>query len=672
MFHSKRLLRLRPRARPATAFLRVRGSLLGAGLVFACCASAADAPDLTTLSLEQLLEVKVVGASKYEQKQSEVAAAVSVITRSEIQAFGWRTLDEALSSLPGVYTTYDRQYSTLGTRGFSVPGDFNTRILITINGNRQNDPLYDGGGVGRQFPLDLDLVERIEFIPGPGGAVYGQNAMFGVINVVTRRGPDFDGTEAAVHVQHPQALREARLSWGRRLDNGVDLLLSASALRARGEDRFFDFGTAGISGVAKGLDGERDKELFARIARGPWSADFTYGKHVKDDPTGAYKSDPLAPGQFQGDAYALLQAQYEDSYADGKLDFSARLFAGREQYSSTLLYGTPFDFPADSQWRGMELRLLSRALAGHKLMVGLEAQQNTRQEQSVLDRADSANDIVVSSSGSRTGLYAQDEWRLADSLIATLGLRLDHNNATGSHTSPRAALIWQASPASTVKALYGRAHRAPNVYERDYTDGFAQLPNPALRGERIDTLELVLDHRIGSDLALRGSIYQWAMHDLITLGVEPVTGIAQYQSGSQVEARGLELSADKTWSQGARVRGSVSWHDVAYVGGAGLPNSPRLLGRLNASAPLPWWGLRAGYEWRYDGSRLSLDGSRLGAHALSSFVLSAPAAANGLAMSMRIDNAFDKRYAHPGSDSNWQNAFEQDGRSIRWQATYRF
>ncbi len=177
-------------------------------------AQAQRAPDPTAMSLEQLLQVSIVGASKYEQKQSEVAAAVSVITRSEIKAFGWRTLDEALTSLPGVHLTYDRQYTYLGTRGFGLPGDYNTRLLVTINGNRVNDPAFDSGPGGRQFPLDVDLIERIEFIPGPGGAVYGQNAMFGVVNVITRSGSDVDGTELAAAYQRPQALREGRVQLG--------------------------------------------------------------------------------------------------------------------------------------------------------------------------------------------------------------------------------------------------------------------------------------------------------------------------------------------------------------------------------------------------------------------------------------------------------------------------
>src|SRR5205085_2781309 len=111
---------------------------------------------------------------------------------------------EALASLPGVYTTYDRQYSYLGTRGMGAPGDLTARVLIAVNGNRLNDPVYDGGTVGRELPLDMDLVERIEFIPGPGGAVYGQNAMFGVVNVITRKGEDVHGAELAAAYQDPE------------------------------------------------------------------------------------------------------------------------------------------------------------------------------------------------------------------------------------------------------------------------------------------------------------------------------------------------------------------------------------------------------------------------------------------------------------------------------------
>ncbi|MDE2628302.1 MAG: TonB-dependent receptor [Burkholderiales bacterium] len=650
----------------------LRPLLLCAALAAVYPAYAAQTTDPTSLSLEQLLDVSVIGATKYEQKQSEVAAAVSIITRQEIKAFGWRTLGDALASLPGVHTTYDRQYGYLGMRGFGLPGDYNSRTLVTINGNRLNDPVYDTGASGADFPLDLDLIERIEFIPGPGGAVYGQNAMFGVVNVITRSGSDVDGTELATAWQRPQALREGRMSWGKRLDSGVDLLLSASGMRASGQNLFFDYGASGVSGVANGLDGERNRQFYARAGGGGWSFDFVHGDHRKYDPTGAYLSDPLVPGQYQGDVHDLAQLQYQASLAGDALQVLGRLFMGSEHYTSILSYGTPFAFPAMGEWRGAELRLLSTAVAGHKLMLGLEYQDNTRQDQLIQDLANPVNNINLPKAGYRVGLYTQDEWRIVDSLTATLGLRVDRDDATGSKTSPRAALIWQATPATVLKALYGRAHRAPNVYERDYSDGLTQVANPALNGETIDTLELVVDHRFGPDLTLRGSVYQWKMRDLVTLGTDPVSGLSQYQSGTPVKARGLELSADKTWSSGARMRGSVSLQRLAYENGTELLNSPAVLGKLNVSAPLPVAGLRAGYELRYDSKRLTLDGTKLGGYALSNLNLTTGDLAKGLELSLAVYNLLDKHYAQPGADTNWQNALQQDGRSLRVKLSYSF
>jgi iron complex outermembrane receptor protein len=560
----------------------------------------------------------------------------------------------------------------LGVRGFGLPGDFSTRVLVTLDGNRINNPGYDGGPVGREFPVDIGLIERIEFIPGPGGAVYGQNAMFAVVNVVTRRGADVGGAELTAAYEAPQVRREGRASWGQVLDSGLDLLLSVSGMRARGEDRAYDFGAAGVSGVAAGMDGERDRKFLAHIGAGRWTFQWALSDRHKDDPTGGYHSDPLVAGQYQADRYSLAQLQYQDRLAGDSLSVSARVFTGQERYTSILSYGTPLLFLQPSDWRGIELRLVSTALAGHKLMLGLEAQDNLRNGQSVLDLATPANDLHIPGSGTRVGLYAQDEWRLADALTATLGLRLDRSSGNSTNASPRAALIWQADEATTFKALYGRAHRAPDFFERDYYDGVSQVANPALRAETIDTLEFFADHRVTRDLTLRASIYQWTMKDLVTQGTDPASGLLQFQSGPGVKARGLELSADRTWTTGARLRGNVSVQSAAYASGAGLPNSPRLLGKVNLSSPLPLAGLRLGYELRYDGRRLTPGGSWLAGYAVSNLYLSTEALAPGLELALGFNNLLDRRYAQPGSNGNWQNAIEQDGRSVRVALTQKF
>lgn len=656
----------------STARMSFMPFLTGMALACALACHAYAATDLTTLSLEQLMDIPVMGASKYEQKQSEVAAAVRVITREEIRNFGWRTLDQALNSLPGMHSTYDRQYRYLGTRGFGIPGDYNTRVLVTINGNRINDTVYDQGSIGREFPLDLQLVERIEFIPGPGSAVYGQNAMFGVINVVTRSGADVDGSEIFTSWQQPQGAGALGLTVGKRLDNGLDILLGFSGLHASGENLYYDFGNTGLSGVAAGMDGEHDGQVFARLARGPWALELLNSRSHKDDPTGSYFADPLTPNQYIIDIYTLAQVQYQERFLDDTLQVVGRLFSGAYRFEGLSIYaGAPLDAHAVSDWQGVELRLLSTAIRQHKLMLGLELQDNQRIDMGSHDRLHPARSVWIARSGFRNGIYLQDEYQLSDGLTATAGLRVDRNDTTGTSTSPRLGLIWQPGPATSFKALYGRAHRAPNAYERDYADGVSQVTNPALAGERVDTLEFVADHRVGNDLSLRGSVYQWNMHDLVSLGIDPLSGLSQYQSGETVRATGIELSADKTWNTGVRLRASLSLQQVRNAAGANLVNSPDQLVRINVSTPLPCAGLHLGYELQYDSQRLSLDGHYLGAYTLSHLHLRTDRLVRGLELGLGVRNLLDQRYAHPAADTNWQNALEQDGRSLYLQAVYR-
>ncbi|MDP2225534.1 MAG: TonB-dependent receptor [Nitrosomonas sp.] len=636
------------------------------------------AKNLEQMSLEELMNISIVGASKYEQKQQQVAAAVSVITRADIRTYGWRTLNQALASLPGIHTTYDYQYEYLGTRGFGLPGDFNSRVLITINGNRINDATYDQGPTGRDFPLDIDLIERIEYFPGPGSAVYGQNAMMGVVNIVTRTGASVNGAELSTSYQTAETMPQERATFGKKFSNGTDALLSFSGLQSRGADRSFDYGESGISGVARRLEGENVKQLFAQATHGPLAFDFIYGDRRKDDPTGMFFSDPLVAGQFQRDRRLNTQIQYNDNFANDTLNVLGRFFLGQYRYDNPLIYGgekTLSTGPSD--WHGAELRLLSTALSNHKLMAGVEYQNNTSIKQSFQNFDHPEDNIAIKSSVVRVGVYAQDEWRITDTLSATVGLRYDYSawiGSLGNRLSPRGALIWQATPKTTFKALYGRAHRSPNAYERDYTDGISQVANPGLRSEMVDTAELVADYLPLPNMNLRATVYAWDMHNVIALGIDPVSGLSQYQQTSQkVLARGTELSMDKTWDWGARLRSSFGIQNAEQQD-SHLPNSPYHLGKLNISIPIPLiTGLRAGYELQYYGKRKTLDGTHTDNYVLSNLnlVTNVPQI-KGLEASLSVFNLFNENYRHPAADTNWQNFFWQPGRTVRLRMDYRF
>jgi iron complex outermembrane receptor protein len=157
-------------------------------------------------------------------------------------------------------------------------------------------------------------------------------------------------------------------------------------MRARGEDRFYVYPDAGtgngdISGVAAGLDAEYNKQFFTQISSGRLKFDLVYADRRKNDPAARYFTDPLVPGQYDRDRYLLVQAQYEDSLVGDTLHVSGRLFLGQERYTGIANYGTQFLTTGSGDWRGAELRLLSTALDRHKLMLGVEGQDNTRSAQ---------------------------------------------------------------------------------------------------------------------------------------------------------------------------------------------------------------------------------------------------------------------------------------------------
>src|SRR5204862_4390701 len=131
--------------------------------------------DLTELTMEELMEIqvpKVYGASKLEQKTTEAPSSVSVVTSDEIKRHGYRTLAEVLQSVQGLYVSYDRNYAFLGMRGINL-GDFNSRMLLLVDGHRMNSDLTDGAFIGTAFTVDVDLIDRVEVIRGPGSVLYG-------------------------------------------------------------------------------------------------------------------------------------------------------------------------------------------------------------------------------------------------------------------------------------------------------------------------------------------------------------------------------------------------------------------------------------------------------------------------------------------------------------------
>src|SRR5580658_272451 len=155
--------------------------------------NAPATPSLTDMSLEELMQINVdsvYGASGFKQKITEAPASVTVITSEDIQKYGFRTLADILRNVTGFYVTYDRNYSYLGVMGYGLPGQYNNSITLSVDGHRLNDNIYDGNLLGTDFPIDVDLIDRVEVIRGPNSSLYIASAFLGVVNLITKRGRD--------------------------------------------------------------------------------------------------------------------------------------------------------------------------------------------------------------------------------------------------------------------------------------------------------------------------------------------------------------------------------------------------------------------------------------------------------------------------------------------------
>ena len=656
------------------------GTLIGSALSFSFAHAAQDdTRPLADLPLEQLMQVQTVtSASRFEQTLSDAPSTVSVLTAQDIREYGWRTLADALAALPGLYVSSDRNYSYLGARGFLRPGDYDSRFLLLIDGMRSNDNVYDQAAIGTEGMLDMDLVERIEYVPGPGAAVYGSNALFGVINVITRSGSALDGMRAAQSFGS-QGERSSRLSYGGHAQDGSDILLSATSYARRGGDLYFpefDNGSGG-GGMARGLDWDRAHKLFAKLHRGGLTFSAGYVARTKGIPTASFGAVFGAPDSTR-DTQAFASLAYEANLGQ---DFrlSARLSWGRADYLGVGIYpgddgGAYVNVDGDhGAWSGAGASVLYRGLRDHRIVFGAELQRDRRRDQFNYDVGSAVTWLDDHRSGSRRAAFVEDEWHIGGATILNAGLRHDRDSTAGARFSPRLALVRTVSPKDTLKAIYGTAFRTPNAYEKYYTipSTGGQEANPALQREDIRTQELVWEHRPDVYGKLSLSLFRYRMHNLITQVEDPATGLLKFTNTERANARGMEAAADRSFRNGARLHASYSWQQATDGLGRTLVNSPRQLFKAGASLPWPALRARAAGEWQCTSLRLT-EHAQAGGGCIANLVLSSARRIDGWDWSIGLHNAFDRVYADPAGPAFVQEAIAREGRTLTGKLEYGF
>lgn len=597
----------------------------------------------------------VEAATLHAQTLEEAPASVTLITAAEIRKYGYRTLGEALSSVRGFYFTNDRMYDYSGVRGLAIPGDWNTRFLVMLNGHPLTENIYNSNNFfGQDFGLDMDLVERIEVIRGPSSALYGSNGMLANINVVTKSPIDVPKFRASTETGS-FGEKKVLLSSSLDLGKGANLLISTSVFNNAGRTFYYpDYDTPeNHGGTAHHVDAQKGYHTFANLVWGRWSFTGYFNSREIYVPVGGGGGLFDSQGNRVRDSRNFIGVNYtRDVGKSAKL----RWQLDYDQYR----YSDRWDYPLDQgqiednrtgNWGDWVNSQLTYSLPVRKLgtlTVGIQGNLELRNLQINQDVSPVPLTYLNVSAPDRSGaLFVQQEWSLARHWTAYLGFRFDHAKNFGSFASPRLALVYQPSEKTSYKLVYGRPYRNPSTFEKYYQDGLAYVANPLLTRETAQSFEGSVERKMRTNLTAVINAYDYRLSDVIQ-GVWISDTFTEYQNSGVRRSAGVEFE----------VRGSPAWWLEAsgsFVvqqasGGESeqrLPNSPGRIGKARLAVPLLRRKVDLSGGLQYLSARTTAAGVLARPVALADVTLSTNRLFRGYDLAFGIRNALNWQYDQP-------------------------
>lgn len=556
---------------------------------------------LFELGLNDLLNVRVVtAAAGFEQNVEEAPASVTVINAEEWQAMGATRLFDALQHVPGVHITKAQTAFSNNrpvVRGLS--GSFGQQILILIDGLPFRH-IRDGGTLwGQRIPLNA--FKRIEIIRSPGSAIYGADAVGGIINLVsyktgevparvTARVGDFATRQLEWSQQAELGDSVLQVSLGAQTGEGDRSRLINADLQTELDSRF------GSNASRAPGPMENNHEIYS--ARVQWQfrdLDVRYMNWSnRESGIGAGVAQALDPeGSFRQQAQTLAASYDLSSYVTGDMNVTAawhrvnsRLWSKVFPSGASLpigddgnvdfinptrivtfsegMIGVPGNddtavslqldhiFPVGDSHRvrwavGYE-HVETDVFEQKNFGSGVLAPQATVADGTLTDVTDTPYVYLPNKSRENYYLALQDQWRISESVQSTLGVRYDHYSDFGSTFNPRLGLTWQTSPRLTTKLFVGTAFRAPSFADLYAQNNPAGMGNPDLESESIRTLDggVAVNYVFTDALHMEMNLFHYEADNIITF--VPVEGVQMAQNSGELEVRGLEYQL--SWRPG--------------------------------------------------------------------------------------------------------------------------
>lgn len=605
--------------------------------------------EITDIPFEQLLLTEVITAEKLARQISEAPSAVSIVTARDIKDFGYRSLSDILDSMRGLSMAHNSRRGYLSGRGYANAGSYSGRLTLLIDGYRATDGFFGRTNFDADGFLDVDLIERVEYIPGNGSSSYGDSAFLGVVNIVTKKGGGINGTQVATGLGS-HGWREDRLTFGRQFDSGLDLVLSVSRMDSDGRHPEGASVYADIDRVEQ----YSNQRLFLKAGYEGWLFEAAQVKRKAAVPIDVNFREPDVNSfgrlKYNGDLSEHLKTT---------LDFYYGQYRAEEYY--------PFDSWVDTfeaAWRGVDAKLVGTWFDRHTLVFGTEYRDDFRQQTHAYEFNVEIPENSFAQSRQTSSLYAYDDYSLTDNLQFNFGGRWDARNNGSQTFSPRGAIVYSPFGGTTLKLSTGIANRQQTAWSESWA------PNPLV--EKVRTTEFVWEQMLGPKTRLISSLYRYRIDDFLFYLYK---GWVNGNYGPKA-SKGAEFELEHLWGNGVRLRASYAYQSTYFPEGSPWGRYPANMAhnnvKLNVSAPLVGEYLRAGLSARYLGHRLQNDWvTEEPGYLVGDLTFSGKA--HNLTYGFSIRNVGDTRYNHISSSGvTPEEVYPADRRNFWLHVGYEF
>ncbi len=516
-------------------------------------ANAAEEQDLFSLSFEDLLNVQVDIASKTNETLSSVPSTISVFSRKQIQALGVDNAYEVMNFVPGMQ-------STRGDWVGAVPKDHargvyldSGNVLVMINGERVNESSFGKASVYLPY-IPVEVIEKIEFIRGPGSALYGSNAFLGVMNIVTSK-----ERNTLQLVLGNNGRYGATGQFNTSLSDDTSLFASFSYDQKDGESY-----PQGVKDPLEALyleAGVDYKKLQLRARYNETSLDeflnlAGYSKqnqHNSDNTFVGIKYNWINNDKLKLDSsYSFTKHNISSAGLIATFDDIPDFLVGPAWQTTDSKFETELSYQFDNQWQlaaGIEYSEAKQTEAGVRT-----SYYDFDSEQIIIDPAFEQQGIVsvmdfpefssLKFTFETLSAYGQLKIPSSDALTLFIGARYDDVKDIDSKLSPRLAGVYKINSEHTVKLQYGESFRTPVTNEL-FSNDDVTIGNPSLRSESIKTTELVWHYKT-SELQANAVLFYNELNDFIN--IEPTLSddaLFTFTNSFNTQNSGIEL--DSTW-----------------------------------------------------------------------------------------------------------------------------